>query len=180
MRSVDWNSSILCFYVRNVSLFVWGAWIEIVPANKGHTAPRRSSYEERGLKSLPQSSLSLSYVALRMRSVDWNPLSFLLVAHSRSLFVWGAWIEILCIQALCQYLCRSSYEERGLKYMGVGFNCHFQVALRMRSVDWNACSAVSFIFTSSLFVWGAWIEILYLSLVSSPLRRSSYEERGLK
>ena len=163
------------------SLFVWGAWIEIPPKSslRGHT--RRSSYEERGLKSTKRAVVFSISVALRMRSVDWNTLLSKKRSCQLSLFVWGAWIEIISFIFKMEYLrslfvwgawieiilavrneligCRSSYEERGLKYVASNANKLIVVALRMRSVDWNATDTYLIPYDLSLFVWGAWIEI---------------------
>ena len=163
----------------------------------------RSSYEERGLKYNSFLIPPVYFVALHTRSVDWNWCRTHFKSNLLSLFIRGAWIEILSaffppsfiwslfirgawIEIVMPsyrdlYSCRSSYEERGLKYSlqklfsgwprrssyeerGLKFPYRvfwyeLAVALHTRSVDWNRPREKRILREKSLFIRGAWIEI---------------------
>ena len=167
------------------SLLSRGAWIEIKRFFYSPlTYQRRSSHEERGLKSTSALKFNTgSGVAPLTRSVDWNILRFISLpdffsrsSHEerglkyriwyppwmklQSLLSRGAWIEIA--RKLCYHVIvfrRSSHEERGLKC-----NHHiFVYVSRSRSSHEERG-----------------LKYQYLYNINSLLCRSSHEERGLK
>ena len=162
------------------SLFIRGAWIEISGWSRPSAGQGRSSYEERGLKSLWHLITPLRPVALHTRSVDWNTFSFIHSVLSLSLFIRGAWIEIRPWNIFYLLQGRSSYEERGLKLSDNHIDHLKEVALHTRSVDWNTKLKVDTRTDTSLFIRGAWIEIRRSARWRYQSSRSSYEERGLK
>ena len=185
-RSVDWNCNTsllwqwgICRSSHEERGLKW-----YIDCDKCKNKGCRSSHEERGLKSLVTSvstpfaasllsrgawiEISILWyilfyikVAPLTRSVDWNVSAFgdiinLLVAPLTRSVDWNSgWCDSHCSAA-----CRSSHEERGLKYiLWVYRYINRYVAPLTRSVDWN---------------------LLLKQLEKWEYCRSSHEERGLK
>ena len=160
-----WIEIIYLFALKNFprSLLSRGAWIEIVnPSEYLKNLYRRSSHEERGLKSgdydknNPRTGRS-SHEERGLKSHHTlQKFRYLLSLLSR-----GAWIEISSVFTVAIVsFCRSSHEERGLK-LGMCMNAENR--------------------KPSLLSRGAWIEIVFLCfLCKKACGRSSHEERGLK
>ena len=101
-----------------MSLLSRGAWIEIAISSQSFGAsPRRSSHEERGLKSAssPSSSSFFGRSSHEERGLK-SLTAYFALSIVMSLLSRGAWIEISIIGRLSnERRSRSSHEERGLK-----------------------------------------------------------------
>ena len=165
MRSVDWNK-VINRYLRTAACRSSHEERGLKYPMKGFETGShcRSSHEERGLKST-------------QRLIDiWN---------TKSLLAWGAWIEIysrqlwrllllvaprmrsvdwnndIFNQLFFKAVCRSSHEERGLKFVQRRRLLHHGPSL----LAWGAWIEIRRTYNQSaiwksLLAWGAWIEIM--------------------